>query len=168
MGKITATSVSVLAGLVVASAPAEAFAQARVGGHVGIASPIVTITSDDSTNIVDNTVIVNPIGVTVKLTDAVAVDFETQVVSPVDPTGDTKLVVAPGLIYNAGPAALGLRVAAEIGSPANVGLIPLINKGIADLGGGATWFVEAAFPTFISSQRPDVAFNVVLHTGIGF
>jgi hypothetical protein len=167
MVKIVSAVVSLLAGLAVVSLPGSALAQARVGGHIGIAAPLVTITSDDSTNVVDDTVIVNPIGITVKLTDRVAVDFETQVVSPVDPTGDTGFVVAPGLIYNTGPVALGLRIASQIGVPANVGIIPLINRGLFPVG-QATWFVEVAFPTFISSERPDVAFNVVLHTGIGF
>jgi hypothetical protein len=166
----TSLTSRLLISLTIATLPAGALAQgAQVGGHIGIAVPLVTVTSDDTTNIADNTVIVNPIGVTVKLTDRVAVDFETQVVSPVDPRGDTSFVVAPGVIYNAGAAALGLRVAAAIGAPANVGVIPLINKGIADLGGGATWFIEAAFPTFLHSDPdPDVTFDVVLHTGIGF
>jgi hypothetical protein len=169
MVKIATAGASLLAGLLVVSSvvPSRALAQAKVGGHIGIAVPLLTVTSDDTTNIVDDTVIVNPIGVTVKLTERFAVDFETQVVSPVDPEGDTGFVVAPGLIYNAGPAALGLRVAWQIGAPVNVGVIPLVNFGIAPVGVG-TWFVEAAFPTFISSEDPDVAFNVVLHTGIGF
>lgn len=167
MVKIASAVVSLLGCLSVMSLPDHALAQARVGGHIGIAAPLVTVTSDDSTNIVDDFVIVNPIGVTVTLTDRMAVDFETQVVSPIDPEGNTGFVVAPGLIYNAGPAALGLRVAWQIGAPANVGLIPLINKGLVPLG-DATWFVEAAFPTFISTEEPDVAFNAVFHTGIAF
>jgi len=57
-----------------------------------------------------------------------------------------------------------LRAAWQIGQPANFGLIPLVNKGLVDLG-RATWFVEGAFPTFYSEHK--VAFNVVLHTGVG-
>jgi hypothetical protein len=82
MVKIATAGASLLAALLVlSSVPTRALAQARVGGHVGIAVPLVTVTSDDTTNIVDDTVIVNPIGVTVKLTERFAVDFETQVVS---------------------------------------------------------------------------------------
>jgi len=169
MSHNTSLASRLLISLTIATLPAGALAQgARVGGHIGIAVPLVTVTSDDTTNIADNTVIVNPIGVTVKLTEKLAVDFETQVVSPVDPRGDSSLVVAPGVVYNAGPAALGLRVASAIGAPANVGVIPLINKGIVNMG-AATWFIEAAFPTFLHSDPdPDVTFDVVLHTGIGF
>ncbi len=169
MSRTASFTSRLLFSLTIASLPTGALAQgARVGGHIGVAAPLVTVTSDDTTNIADNTVIVNPIGVTVKLTERLAVDFETQVVSPVDPRGDTGFVVAPGVVYNAGPAALGLRLAFVTGAPANVGLIPLINRGIVNLG-AATWFIEAAFPTFLHSDPdPDVTFDVVLHTGIGF
>lgn len=158
-----------LSGLLVVWAPAGALAQERrVGGHIGFATSFVTVTSDDTTDIGDQFTLVSPIGVTVKLTDRLAIDFETQVHNPVDPSGTSFFVVAPGIIYNPGPAAIGLRLASAINSPANVGLIPLINRGLADLGGGATWFVEAAFPTFVHAEPPDVTFDVVLHTGIGF
>jgi hypothetical protein len=40
-----------------------------------------------------------------------------------------------------------------------VGLVPVR---------GGTWFVEAAFPTFVHAQQPDFTFTVVIHTGIGF
>ncbi len=161
----------VLASVVlVAGAPAGVLAQEgrSVGGHVGIATSFVTVTSDETTDIGDNFVLSAPIGVTVKLGNRLAVDFEMIVQNPVDPRGDTKLVVDPGLVYNAGLVALGLRVASAIGAPANVGVIPLINRGLAPVGGG-TWFIEAAFPTFMHSDPdPDFTFDVVLHTGIGF
>jgi hypothetical protein len=41
--------------------------------------------------------------------------------------------------------ALGLRAKFDVGTAANFGLIPLIHKGIVDVG-YADWFVEAAFP----------------------
>jgi hypothetical protein len=155
--------------LLIAVAPAAALAEGpRVGGHIGLATPLVTIPSEgDTTYISDQFTLVMPIGVTVKLSDRLAVDFETQVANPVDPEGTTALVVAPGLVYNFGAFAGGLRVASEIGAPSNIGLIPLINKGIAPVGAG-TWFVEAAFPTFVRSKSPDFTFTVVVHTGIGF
>jgi len=157
------------AALALAVAPTVALAQgARVGGHIGLATPLVTMTSDDDTDISETFVLVAPIGVTVKLTDRFAIDFETQVVNPVDPRGNTALVVAPGAVYDAGPVVLGLRVASAIGAPANVGVIPLIHKGLFPVGSG-TWFLEAAFPLFAHSDPdPDFTFDVVIHTGIGF
>jgi hypothetical protein len=156
--------------LMVATAPAGALSQGRtVGGHIGVATPLVTVTSDDNTDISDTFTLVVPVGVTVKLSDTLAVDFETQVATPLKPKGGTStLVVAPGVVRNFGPFAAGLRVASAIGKPANIGLIPLINRGLAQVG-DATWFIEAAFPTFLHRDPdPDVTFDVVIHTGIGF
>lgn len=170
-GVISSVSRLLLVLFVGGVSPGFAQAQPRVGGHIGIATPLLQINEDETNDISDNTVIVNPIGVTVKLTERLAVDFETQVVSPVDPSGrSTSFVVAPGVVYNFGPAALGLRLASEIGQPVNVGLIPLINRGLV-VGDVATWFVEAAFPFFVHSQPragSDFTFDVVIHTGIGF
>jgi hypothetical protein len=128
----------------------------------------VFINEDDTETIGDRTVIATPIGIGWKLTDRLIVDFETIVQNPVDPSGTTSFVVDPGLIYNFGPFAAGLRIASEIGADANVGLIPLVNKGLVDLGNGVTWFAEAAFPTFIHARPPDFTMNIVFHTGLGF
>lgn len=139
-----------------------------VGGHVGVAVPLVFINEDDTETIGDTFVIANPIGVGFKLSDRLVLDFEIIVQNPVDPSGTTGLVIDPGLVYNFGAFAAGLRVASAINQPANFGVIPLVNKGIVDLGGGATWFIEAAFPMFVRSEPPDFTLDIVLHTGFGF
>jgi hypothetical protein len=151
---------------------------ASVGGHIGVATPFVTV-SKKTTTISDQFTLLTPIGVTVKPGGKLVVDFEVVVANPVSPPGTTGLVVDPGIVYNWGGVATGLRIAFDINADTNVGLIPLINFGLADLG-GATWFIEAAFPTFVHSRLDDtpgvvspghhaeVAFNAVLHTGIGF
>jgi hypothetical protein len=158
----------VLVALLGALLPSAGAAQARVGGHVGIATPLVTIPSEgDTVDIGDQFTLVVPLGVTIKLTDRLAIDFETQVANPVDPSGTTALVVAPGAIYNLGAFSLGLRVASQIGADANVGLVPLVNFGLGPVGVG-TWFVEAAFPAFVHATPPDFTFTAVIHTGIGF
>lgn len=166
----------VLASVVVASIPAlsrgqppaEAPRGRPVGGHVGIAVPLVFVNSDDTETIGDRRVIAMPIGIGWKLTDRLIVDFETIVQNPVDPSGTTSLVVDPGLVYDLGAFAAGLRVATAVNAPANVGLIPLVNKGVVKLGNDVTWFVEAAFPMFVRSRRPDFTLDVVVHTGLGF
>jgi hypothetical protein len=137
----------------------------NIGGHIGVATPVVTVATK-TTTIGDNVTIVDPIGVTVKVSPRVAVDFEVVVATPLRPKGGTTaLTVDPGVIFDLGVAAAGLRVAWQIGEAGNIGLIPLINKGLVHMG-PSTWFVEAAFPTFYMDQK--VAFNVVLHTGVGF
>jgi hypothetical protein len=68
----------------------------NIGGHIGVATPLVTI-SDSTTTIGDNVTVVDPIGVTVKVSDRVAVDFEVVVSTPLRPKGGTTtLIVDPG------------------------------------------------------------------------
>ena len=51
------------------------------------------------------------------------------------------------------------------------GLVPLINKGLANLGFGM-WFIEAALPIVYhgsgGAAESHVTFDFVLHSGIGF
>jgi hypothetical protein len=137
----------------------------NIGGHIGVATPLVTI-SDTTKTIGDNVTVIDPIGVTVKVSPRVAVDFEVVVSTPLRPKGGTTaLIVDPGVIFDLGVVATGLRVAWQIGEKRNIGLIPLVNRGLVHMG-SSTWFVEAAFPTFYMDSK--VAFNVVLHTGVGF
>ena len=91
---------SILLGLVfgfVAWAPAVNAQDKPVGGHVGIAFPLVTL-ADPVTSISDQFTILTPIGIGFKTSERVIVDLETVVVSPVDPARVTGLVVDPGLI----------------------------------------------------------------------
>jgi hypothetical protein len=169
---------SLVASLAVCLIPAAALAQEPVvsppqddapkgnaGGHLGIAVPLVTVTEDDTTTVSDQFTLAHPIGVGVKVSRKLTVDFEVVVANPIDPVGPTSLVVDPGIVYDLEVVAVGLRAAFQIGQTANIGAIPLVNKGLVDLG-GATWFIEAAFPIFYSDH--DLAFNVVAHTGVGF
>src|SRR5882757_1978629 len=48
-----------------------------IGGHIGIATPLVTITSDDTTTISDKVTLAFPVGIGFQLTDKLAFDFET-------------------------------------------------------------------------------------------
>jgi hypothetical protein len=134
----------------------------RLGGHIGTATALVTVSKNVRT-IADQFTLLHPIGISLKY-DRVTVDFETVVVNPIDPGGRTGLVIDPGVVYNFGPVAAGLRLAWQQ-SDSNFGLIPLVNKGILDIG-ETTWFVEAAFPTFYADAG--VQTNLVLHSGIGF
>jgi len=180
-GSVVRASASWLAGcfsvgVIVTAAPARGDgAHPGIGGHVGIATPLVTVTSDDTTTIGDQFTLLHPIGIGFQLTDKLAIDFETVLGNPIHPRGTTNLVIDPGVVYNTGAVVLGLRVAWKESAATNFGLIPLIHKGIFDLGGGANWFIEAAFPSFINAtsdgagnDKTTFEFNVVVHTGIGF
>lgn len=62
-----------------------------VGGHVGVATSLVTVANQTET-IGDRLTIASPLGVTVKINERWAVDFEVVVNNPVDPKGTTTLV----------------------------------------------------------------------------
>jgi hypothetical protein len=162
-GLRTFVSAGLVLGLTAVATPTKA-QEKPVGGHVGLAVPLVTL-ADPTTSIGDQFTILTPIGIGFKTSKHIIVDFETVVATPVDPGGVTGLVVDPGVIYDWGGVATGLRLAFQIGNRGNVGLIPLVNVPVADLG-GANWFVEGAFPIFYVAE--DVSLTVVAHTGIGF
>jgi hypothetical protein len=177
--KLGAVVCGLSAGALVALAPASARADgpsphAGIEGHIGIATPLLTATSDDTTSIADSFTLLHPIGIGFKLSDKAAIDFEMVLGNPIHPRGTTNLVVDPGIVYDIGSCVIGLRVAWKINADSNFGLIPLIHKGLFDIGGGANWFVEAAFPSFFNAgsdaggDHNTLEFNVVLHTGIGF
>jgi hypothetical protein len=163
-----------------ALAPSYVSAQARqVGGHIGVATSFATVstsadpvTGKSTETISDRFPLVIPIGISVHTSENVVVDFETQVALKLHPAGTTEFNVAPGIVYNFGPAAAGLRLVFPIGAtPSAAGLVPLINKGLANLGFG-TWFVEAALPIVYhgsgGAADAHVTFDFVLHSGIGF
>jgi hypothetical protein len=162
-----------------------------IGGHVGVAVPMVTFQGytssayaapalDKTVTLGDQFNLAFPIGLTVKTSRRVAFDFEVIVSTKVDPVGSTDLTIDPGVIYDWGPINTGLRLAVPVGaSPLAIGVIPLINRGITKIG-GATWFIEADFPVIYhasgAGDQPNgavgtnslVAFSVALHTGFGF
>jgi len=148
--------------------PAPATGPRMVGGHVGAAVPVVSFHSVGKTTQTpsDQFTIAVPIGVSVHVAPVWIVDFEVVVASDVKPWGGTGLTIDPGVIYTALPVALGLRTKFDVSAPANFGLIPLIHKGVVDVGTG-NWFVEAAFP--ITAMR-DAGYSLaaVLHTGFAF
>ena len=155
---------------VVAAAPtATAPSGTRMlGGHVGAAVPVVSLHSVGKTTMTpsDQLTIAVPIGVSVHVAPVWVVDFEVVVASDVKPWGGTGLTIDPGVVYVGAPVALGLRTKFDVNAPANFGLIPLVHKGIVDLGEG-NWFVEAAFP--ITAMRgAGYALAAVAHTGFAF
>ena len=139
-----------------------------VGGHVGAAVPVVSFHSVGKTTQTpsDQFTIAVPIGVSVHVAPAWVVDFEVVAASDVKPWGTTHLTIDPGIIYVTDAVALGLRTKFDVSSDANFGLIPLVHKGIVDVG-YANWFVEAAFP--ITAMRgAGYALAAVAHTGFAF
>ena len=120
-----------------ALAPSYVSAQVRqVGGHIGVATSFATVSSSadpvsgkTTETISDRFPLVIPIGISVHTSENVVVDFETQVVLKLHPAGTTEFNVAPGIVYNFGPAAAGLRLVFPIGAtPSAAGLVPPAEK----------------------------------------
>jgi|SRR5947207_12728801 len=166
-------------GLLAALAPTEARADGTslhpgIGGHVGVAIPLVFLKSNTQT-IGDQFTLAYPIGIGFKITEKAAIDFETVVANPISPRGTTSFTVDPGIVYDTGSFVLGLRLGWDVNAATNFKVIPLIHKGVADIGAGASWFVEAAFPATLSFSKDiagvnktDGELDIVFHTGIGF
>ena len=153
----------------VVTTPAPAAPAPRmVGFHVGAAVPVVSVHSvgKGMQTPSDQLTIAVPIGVSVHLSPSWLFDFETIVANDVKPWGGTGLTVDPGVIYVGAPVALGLRLKFDVGSAANFGIIPLIHKGIVDVG-DANWFIEAAFP-MTAMNGAGYTMAAVAHTGFAF
>jgi hypothetical protein len=162
-------------------APAAAKSGPTVGGHVGLAVPLVSFHSGPgktTQSVSDNLTLAVPIGISLHFSKEWTFDFETIVGNTIggkvtDAPGSTHtgLTVDPGIVYTGGPVALGLRVKFDIGGLANVGVIPLVNYGLVPFNGGV-WFIEAAFPITVADlpnpAGKDTSLAIVLHTGIGF
>lgn len=148
------------------SPPAKAAAPefpsaARVGGHFGLAIPIAAFDNDGTTVIGRDFVQVGVTpGITVKLTDKWAVDFEFIAFSRWDrnPPGvpdksHTLLVVDPGVVYNFGPVAAGLRLAVQIGEgvPLNFGIVPIVVVPFK-ITKRLSYFLELDLPVFVFAE----------------
>lgn len=150
-----------------------------VGGHIGVATSFVQFSSSDAgtTTIGDQFSLGFPIGIGFPITEKLGIDFETIVGNPISSRGPVGFTVDPGLVYNTGQFVLGLRLGFDIGHDTNFKAIPLIHKAVADLGAGANFFVEAAFPITLdfhpdnlagTAGGSDISLDLVLHVGVGF
>jgi hypothetical protein len=124
--------------------PSQARAQDKIGGHFGIALPLITNAQGQTTTIGDDFVVVFPMGITVKRSDRFAFDLELAPAVQNDPR-HIDLTVHPGLIYGIGHGlAVGGRLAFGIDGP-TWGFTPLLNRGLLTLG-DATVFGELDLP----------------------
>jgi hypothetical protein len=154
-----------------ASARADAPASGpRLGGHLGIALPIATIAQ--KTTVIGGDFVNQGItpGITLKLDDRWAVDFEF-IAFNAWRSGHTTttLVVDPGVVYRFDALSVGTRVATEVGAPRNVAIVPIFVKPfkISDV---LAYFVELDLPLFFrddgSQMKPSL--TVQFQTGFGF
>ncbi len=154
------------------STSAQAEATRKVGGHLGFALPILTLSKDPDTTLIGRDFInvgVTP-GITVHLSDRWAVDFEFIAFNSWN-SGHSRatFVVDPGVLYQFDHFTAGLRVATEIGAARNIGIVPIIVKGF-EISDGIAYFIELDLPAFLrdngDSMRPSL--TVLFQTGFAF
>ena len=154
-----------------------------------MALPIVTVSNDGTAAIGRDfaAVGITP-GITLKLTDRWAIDFEFVAVGRWEfgkngaaDRSRTVFVVDPGVVYNFGPVAAGLRLAVGIGDPMNYGVIPIfvVPFKVSRL---LSYFLELDLPVFVTAiagtpaigatpavdSRVVGSFNIQLQTGFSF
>jgi hypothetical protein len=136
----------------------------RLGGHVGVALPLVTFQGDDATSLGDKFTIGIPVGIGVKIRPDFIFDME---LVPFISAGRTNLVVHPGLIYNFyGPLSAGVRLGVETNGD-TWGPTPLLNWNLFQIADGVNLFAELDVPIrFVKDQSTAVA--IATHFGVGF
>jgi hypothetical protein len=158
----------IVAGLLAMSTPAAA--QDRVGGHFGVALPLVTHAQGDTTTIGDDFVIVFPTGITVRKSDVFAFDLELAPVVQNNPR-HIDLTLHPGVAWGIGHGySVGGRVAFDIGTP-TWGFTPLFNKGLTQVGRESTLFAELDLPIRFKEDARGVGYTSVglaVVVGLGF
>jgi len=149
----------------------------RVGGHFGLALSIAAFDNDGTTVIGRDYVQVGVTpGITLKINEHWAVDFEFIGFSRWDlkPSGTpdvshTIFVVDPGVVYNFGPVAAGLRLAVQIGEgvPLNFGAVPIVVVPFK-LSSRLSYFLELDLPVFVMAKPglPATALTAATETRI--
>lgn len=146
-----------------------AAAYPRVGGHLGFALPIVSISSPTTVIGADFVTIGLTPGVTVKLTDHWAVDFEFIARQELKNTPQaTTWVVDPGVIYATPSVAGGLRIATVVGDLTNIALVPIVVLPVVKVSDLVTWYIEGDVPAFIFDAGTKVKTSVGFQFQSGF
>ena len=168
-GLRAATRLSAVAILVLVAA-GRLEAQDRVGGHFGMALPLVTHAHGETTTIGDDFVIVFPTGITVQKSDVFAFDLELAPVIQNDPR-HIDLTLHPGVAWGIGGGySVGGRVAFDIGKE-SWGFTPLFNKGLLQIGKDSTFFGELDLPIRFKQDaqgRSYTSVGLAIVVGVGF
>jgi hypothetical protein len=154
----------------VLSYPISARAQDRVGGHFGVALPLVTHAQGETTTLSDDFVMVFPTGITVRKSDVFAFDLELAPVVQNNPR-HIDLTLHPGVAWAIGNGfSVGGRVAFDIGRE-SWGFTPLFNKGLMQVGKDSTFVAELDLPIRFKDDSQGVGYTSVglaVVFGLGF
>ena len=147
----------------------------RIGGHLGVALPIVTLAKSSTAIGADFVTVGITPGVTIHLSDEWAIDLEFIAFNDFKTISDpamaaTTFVVDPGIVRKFKPLSVGLRVATQVGAPTNIGLVPIVVVPVTKVGKHLSYFLEADLPLFLrdSGTSMDPSATLLLQTGFGF
>lgn len=147
-----------------AEAEEESFVD-RLGGHFGVAIPIVSVADGHATTVDEYTVIAVPMGI--GLRNAVGpLAFDMELVPSVAEGHDVDVTIHPGLIYPGKFAAVGLRAAFEVDSNA-YGFTALLARPI-QIGELGSFFIELDVPVRFPPGPVGSVVGVATHVGIAF
>ena len=141
-----------------------------IGGHLGMALPIVTFGSTTKSIGSDFATVGLTPGVTVHLDKDWAIDFEFIAFNELKNTpAATTFVVDPGVLRKFDGFIAGLRVATQVGAPSNVGLVPIFVLPIK-ISNRVAWFFEADIPLFLRDDgtKMRASATALFQTGVGF
>ena len=153
------------------AAPPTTTAGPSVGGHLGMAVPIVTIASPKTTAIgADFVTLGLTPGISVNLDENWTIDFEFVALNELKKTpSPTTFVVDPGVVRHLGAVALGMRLATQVGALTNFGLVPIVVVPFK-ISKQFSYFIEGDVPLFLRDDgtkiQPSASFQ--FQTGIGF
>jgi hypothetical protein len=150
----------------------EAAAQNSIGGHIGVAFPLVTRADGKTTTLGDNFTTAFPMGITVKR-DGSRMAFDLELVPAIqDRPRKVNLTVHPGLIWDLGGNwAGGIRAAFDV-NQSSWGFTPLIARAFPITGHkNNKLFIEFDLP--VRFQKPSIGNNVTavtfaIHFGTAF
>lgn len=141
-----------------------------IGGHLGVAVPIVTFGSKTTTIGSDFATLGITPGITVHLDEKWAIDFEFIAFNELKNTPSaTTFVVDPGILRKFDGFIAGLRVATQVGAPSNVGLVPIFVLPFK-ISNRLAYFIEADVPLFLRDDgtKMRASATALFQTGIGF
>lgn len=163
--------VAALAAVALVSSDAHAEgAYPRVGGHVGMAVPVLTLAKNSTVIGADFVTVGLTPGITVHLDDRWAIDFEFIAFNEVKNTPAlTTFIVDPGVVRKFDGFAAGLRVATQVGAPTNIGVVPIVVVPFK-VSEQLSYFIEGDLPLFLrdsgTSMQPSA--TLLLQTGVSF
>lgn len=172
-GLLAATTVAALPSMARADEPAPPAptpSYPRVGGHVGMAVPVLTLARDSTVIGRDFVTLGLTPGITVHLDEKWAIDFEFIAFNELKNTpAATTFVVDPGIVRKFEGFAAGLRVATQVGAPTNVGVVPIVVVPFK-VSKHLSYFIEGDLPLFLRddgrAMRPSA--TLLLQTGVSF